>query len=103
MKNKYSTKLTRNMLTGLYDLIEKLLLTNAATEDDKMLFCLLEEIRQSLYNKMDAVKPMYTVKLTPAQSFAIRILYSDYVMTSTTYMGNKLHSMSNEISQHYQI
>ena len=61
------------------------------------------DIQKNFEKKLVDVKAEYIIKLSAAESFAMRIVYWDYVMTNTTYIGNKLHSMSNEINQHYQI
>ena len=104
MKRKYKTKLTRCMVDELIVFIERLLVAPCSdTSDyDTLLMCELAEVRRKLVSKTEFVQQQYTISFTPAQAFAMRILFKEYIRNPTTYLGNKLHTMSNEILHHYQ-
>ena len=97
---KYQTKLDASMAEGIYEIIDTLLHTTVTTDDDKLVFCALAEIHEKLASKIH--KKEGTISFTPAQAFALRILSIDYVSNTTSYTGNKLHQISNEVHHFYQ-
>lgn len=42
-----------------------------------------------------------TISFTPAQAFALRILYTDYINNPTCYLGNKLHILAVEVHKQF--
>lgn len=100
----FKFKLKREAAEGLKEIIEKLLPKKHESDDDKLVMATLAEIASSLTDKLQpykSFKPEFTIKISPAQAIALRILSVDYVAETTTYMGNQLHRLSNEIHQHY--
>ncbi|MBS1642366.1 MAG: hypothetical protein JSR11_07770 [Bacteroidetes bacterium] len=97
----FKTKLKADALQALYSLIEALLQTNVKDDDDKLLFAALAEIKHRLYMKMDTPQREYQISLSPTHAFALRILSTCYVHDNRSYLGNKLHSIANEVHKHY--
>lgn len=103
---KYKVKLKRNMAEALshtiatiFDEAEK----SKAEKDDyeKMLLAELADIRIKIEMKLYNVTDKYSFSFTPAQACALRVLHTDYVYDRTTYLGNKLMMMANEIHQQF--
>ena len=74
----------------------------AKTDDDKLMLALFKEIADKLGKKLNTIQDTYTLKFSASQAFAIRILYIDYVGDPSTYFGNFLFRLSNQIHQYYQ-
>lgn len=88
-------------LETLQQLIATIVVNKAESDDDKLLAAVLNEISEKIYSKLYTHQNEYQLTFTPAQAFAIRLLYTDYVQTPTSYIGNKLHQVSNQIHQHF--
>jgi len=99
---KYKVKLSIDFIESLYIMIGQLIPTNADTDDDKLLFGVLAEVRGIMSLRMDNVQKEATISFSAAQAFALRILSNDYVMNKTTQTGNRLHQISNEVHNFYQ-
>lgn len=86
-------------IATIFDEAEK----SKAEKDDyeKMLLAELAEIRLKIEMKLYNVTDKYSFSFTPAQAFAFRILHSDYLYDRTSYLGNKIMMMSNEIHQQF--
>jgi hypothetical protein len=74
----------------------------ADSDDDKLLYAVLNEIRMEMKGRIAKEKKEFTVSFTPAQAFAIRILAFDYEIRKTSYLGNAIHKMANEVHKFYQ-
>ena len=98
----YETKLDRDFMECLQIIIAKLIASDLQEDDDKMLMCLLAEIKHRIYLKLDNGQKETTMSFTPAQAFALRILFTDYVMDNSTSTGNKLHRIANQVHKFYQ-
>lgn len=103
MSAKFKTKLKKEFVESLFSIIEKILQQYAhdCTDDDNMLRALFVEIWDKLYRKQGDVKKEYAISFTPAQAFALRILYTDFINENNSYTGNKLHLISNEIHKQF--
>lgn len=102
MSNKFKTTLKRPMLEALSSYIEMLIVKHPAQEDDdKLLYANLLEVKLKADQKLAAYKEVYSLTLCPAQAIAVRIMYVNYVIDSTTYLGNKLLQLSNQIHQQF--
>ena len=101
LNKPYKTKFKRQLLEALDKLIEVLIEQNPQADDDRLLLSVLSEIQARIYAKLYTVQGEYQMSFTPAQAFALRLLYTDYVNNPTTYLGNKLHMISNEVKQHF--
>lgn len=104
MSNKFKTKLKADMLDGLLKFLETVIAQSMDwTDEEKLLIAVLDELRLKLKKNSNDIKDAYTINFSPAQAFAIRLLYSDYYeLNNTTYLGNYLHKISNEILKQYQ-
>ena len=101
-QNKYKTKLKKEMAEALLQVICRVLEYNIpADDDDKLLFATLDEIRRKLDVKLLDYNQSYNLTFSPAQAFALRILSTSYVLDYTSYLGNKLLKISNEVHQQF--
>lgn len=100
-QKKYKTRLRRDVMEAINTIIVALLITDCKNDDDKLLRAALSEVHISLQKKLIDVQKEYTVNFTPVQAMALRMLSTDYVTNKTTYIGNRLHCMANEIHQQF--
>jgi hypothetical protein len=101
---KFKASITRAVAFGVKDLIDDLINSKPTTDDDRLLIACLAEIAAMLENKIGGYKPIkeaYPLTLTPAQAIAIRILSTDYQPDKTSYIGNHLHILANQIHKQY--
>lgn len=101
MSRKYKTSFKREMVESVKQVIEHILRTAPKTDDDRLHFAVLSEIRDRLYSKLGNYQDDYTISFTPSQAFALRILYTDYFNDPTTYLGNKLHQIATEVYKQF--
>jgi hypothetical protein len=88
---------------GFESMINKMLAEKIAQDDDdKLLLAALVEVKERLMKKTLLVQDDYSMRLTAVQAIAMRILYTDYVNEFTSYMGNKLMMISNDVKQKYE-
>lgn len=83
--------------------LQGLIASEVITDDDRLLLAVAAEIEMKLALKVAV--PFHKkalVKFTPAQAFALRIIYNDYYQNPTTQLGNILHQLSNTTNQVYQ-
>lgn len=99
--NKYKFAMKRQLAETLKQSIEEVLDNNPVNDDDKLHYAVLAEIKDRLYAKLGKYQTNYTISFTPAQAFALRILYTDYINNPTSYLGNKLHGLAVEVHQQY--
>jgi hypothetical protein len=97
----YKTNLKFKQVECLKEAIENLLETEPVGDDDKLLFAVLAEIKGRLYDKLGHHFIDCTMSFKAHEAFALRILFNDYLMDFTTYIGSKLLVMSNEIHEHF--
>lgn len=101
LNKKFTTKQRREFYEGLVQMIGDLLNTSPLNDDDKLHIAVLAELQLPLQKKLLIYQQQYTHSFTPAQAFALRILYNGYYNDPKTYMGNLLHGISNQIHQTY--
>jgi hypothetical protein len=97
----FKTKLKLDALEALHDYLDGQLRFEVNTDDEKLHFACLAEVKKILYIKLAKVQQDYQCSFTPAQAIALRILSTNYVVDVTSFLGNKLHQLSNQINQHY--
>lgn len=88
---------------GLIQLIDEYLKFGYPEDDDRLVMASLAEIRHRLYIAIEKVQKDYTMTLTPAQSIAIRIFYTDFINDPQSYTGNKLFQISNDVAKKYAV
>lgn len=71
------------------------------SDDDRLVIAGLTELRNRFHLRIEKMQRDYTLTLTPVQALALRIFYTDYVQTPTTYMGSVLFNISNDVAQLY--
>jgi hypothetical protein len=91
----------RQLAETLKQRIETILDNDPANDDDKLHCAVLAEIRDRLYVKLIKHQTDYTISFTPAQAFALRILYTDYINNPTCYLGNKLQVLAVEVHKQF--
>lgn len=101
-QKNYSCKLRREIMEAITSIIDKLLIVDHKTDDDKLLMCNLYQVRHKFLKKLVDVQKECKVSLTAAEAFALRILSTDYVTDKTSSVGNRLHQISNEVHRLYQ-
>lgn len=101
LNKPYKRKFKRTMLEALDKLITMLVETNPPGDDDRLLLSVLSEIQARIYAKLYNVQTEYQMSFTTAQAYALRLLYTDYINDYTTYLGNELHLISNEVKKHF--
>lgn len=72
-------------------------------DEDRMMLALLYEVKLRMDQRLlknDHKRMKMT--LTPAQGIAMRYLYTRYINSVDTYMGNMMHMISNEVNQKLQ-
>lgn len=99
----YTTKMKREMVECFEKAIDGLLDMPYTDNDDILVMCALAEIKQKFYTRLYKAQSDYTFSFTPTQAIAIRIMFTDFVTGHSSYLGNKLHLMSNEIKQLYKL
>ncbi len=101
---KFKATLKRAVAEGIKEIIETLIESNPTTDDDRLLIACLAEIAAMLDVKLSPYKPTkeeYPLTLTASQAIALRILSTDYQTDKTTYLGNHLHILANNIHKQY--
>jgi hypothetical protein len=98
---KYKVKLKRQACHELKQFIENLLLVTPLADEDKMHLCLLGDLHEKLHDMLYDVKPVYTLSIKPAYALALRLLYTNYIIEHTSYLGNAMHKVSCEVHQQY--
>ncbi len=97
----FKTRLKFDAVDTLHKFLEYMLTQEVTTDDDKLHFAVLSEVKKVLYLKLAKVQQDYMCNFTPAQAIALRMLSTTYVTDLTTFLGNKLHQLSNQINQQY--
>lgn len=103
LNKKFATKQRREFYEGLVQMIEALLDSTPISDDDKLHIAVLAELSIPLKKMLLTYQEKYTHSFTPAQAFALRILYEGYYNDPKTYMGNLLLGISNKIHQQYNV
>ena len=99
---KFKIKLKHKAAEALLELITKLVIAGATANDDKLVLATLAELACKLEGRLNSykpVKPSYGFEITVAQAIAIVILSSNYGLEVTSYLGNALHQIANQIKQ----
>lgn len=89
------------MAEGFISLVDEYLQMNYIDPDDCLVLAGMAEIRSRLYKKLDSVQGEYSLKLTPVQAIALHLFYTTFINEPTSYVGNKLHLISNEVAKTY--
>ena len=103
--DKFKTKLSYELTTGLMRLLQHVLTESHPDNTDEMLhMAALAEVLAVLNKKLLEYKKKYSLSLTPVQALAMRKLYTDYMsdVEPTNYLANSLLKLSNQIHQQYQ-
>lgn len=98
---KFKTKLKLDAVEALHDYLNEQLRFEVNTDDERLHFACLVEVKNILYIKLAKIQQDYQLTFTPAQAIALRILSTSYVTEITSFLGNKLHQLSNQINQQY--
>ena len=101
MKKPFRTTFKYKQLECLKEAITKVITEPAADDDDKLLFAVLAEINGRIYDKLGNSFLETQMSFPAHQAFAIRILFNEYLMDFTTYLGAKLLIMSNDIHEYF--
>lgn len=101
MSNLYKTTFKYQQVEVLKEVIERLIVTPTDSDDEKLLFSVLKEIKDRLYLKLKHHFAECTMSFKAHEAIALRILFSDYVMDFTSYIGAKLFTISNEVHEHF--
>ena len=96
-------KLKHDFAIGLMQLIDIIVAKEYATADDMLIMAGLVEIRHRLIVKVEKFNKEYSLTLTPVQSISMRLLYTDFINEPSSYMGNKLLMISNEVAKKYSL
>lgn len=101
----FKIKMEQAFANGLVRIIRELQTTDNIQDDEKLLFSVLAEIASKLEVKLLNFQQNYKMKLTPSQAIGLRVLYVWYVEPNqhSTYMGNQLLTISNEVHQFYTV
>ena len=99
-QKKYSTKLKRDVLEGIQQLIDSLLQKEYSNDDDKLLMATLHQVSSKIYMKLDNVVTECSISFTASEAMALRILSNDYYQ-QTNLLGIRLHMIANEVHQLY--
>jgi hypothetical protein len=94
-------KIKHDMANGLIQLLDEYLKLHYVDDCDKLIMAGLAEVRHRLYIAVERVRKDYTLTLTPVQSLAIRMFYTDFINEPMSYTGNALFLISNEVHKKY--
>lgn len=98
------TKVTYDFIDGFIKIINELLAFNYPEFEDMMVMALLQEIKEKMLQRTLVLKKDYKIAFSPAQCFALVILYEDFLQEhNTSFMGNQLHMITNQIKQKYPL
>lgn len=100
-KPKYTTKLSHPMVEGLEKIIQLVLEIPCEEDDDRLHYAALAEIKTILYKKLAVVQKEYQITFSHVQAIALQLLSAWYVKDKTTFAGNRLHQIANEIEKHF--
>jgi hypothetical protein len=100
-KKPFNVKLKRNVAEAIMQALQLLLQTAPNDDDDKLLFCVLEEIRHRLHVRLDVVQVSYQFTFPPAQAFALRILSTDFITDYNSQLGAILNHIAMEVHKKY--
>lgn len=101
MNKELNSKFTRDFLEGLQVIIGKVLTTPTEDDNDKLLYCVIASINTRISKKLCDDKSIFSIKFDPAELIALRLLYTGFVNDTTSFIGNKLHQISNEVHKRF--
>ncbi len=97
---KLKVKMDIAFVNGLHQAFTKLFLTTKTeTDDDKLFYAVLFEITIELQKRQAKMMDRHTISFTPSQAIALRIFQQNYCTDVTTYLGNEMHKISNQVDQ----
>ncbi len=98
---KYKTKIKHATVEGIAHMIGEYVQMNYVDMDDQLIMAGLEEVMLIMQRKMLQPQAEYSFTFSPVQAIAISLWFSDFLDLPLTQIGNKLHTMSNEIKKLY--
>lgn len=98
---KYKTKIKHSIVEAIVELIKEYLSYEYTDMDDQLILAGLDEVRLIMERKMLQPQSQYSFTFSPVQSISISLWFTDFLTVETTQIGNKLHTMSNEIKKLY--
>lgn len=99
--NEVKVEFKYEFAEGLVKMIDTMVKAKVESDDEKLIIAGLYEVRTRLYKRMANNKLQYTMTLTPVQSLAMRLLFTEYITDHTSYMGIKLARIANEVQLKY--
>lgn len=91
------------MAQALVNIIDEYLNHNYVEAEDCLVIAAMAEIKSRLYKKLENVQGEYSLKLTHVQALAIHVFYHSFINDHTSYTGNKLLMISNEVAKTYAL
>lgn len=101
MNNDITIKLKRDLVEALQGLIVKVLSLNPIKDADKLHGAVLSSLHLRLQVKLCKYNKQYSIKLSSSEAIALRMLYTFYYRDATTYLGNRLHQISNQVHKQF--
>lgn len=96
--------MSRDFGDTLMDTIDSTLQTcKAENDNDKLLFSALAEVSLVLYGRLGKNVINFSISVTPTQAMALRMFYTDFICEPTSYIGNGLHRIANEVHKNLNI
>lgn len=95
-------KYKRDFFTGLVALINELMEYQHLEDTDKLVMATLDKLKQRIEARLIIIKKEYSIALTHSEAIAMRLLYTGFVCEYKTYLGSKLHQISNQVNKTYQ-
>lgn len=103
----YKAKWSRHTCEGISRLIDEILQKDAFdSAADRLIHSALCEVKMRIDERLVHIKDLYRFRFSPVQSFAVVVLYEEYVMpfgNHTSFIENQLLQISNQIHQLYTI
>jgi hypothetical protein len=84
---------------SLVKIIDELLKTKLEEDDDKLVVAALFEVKKRMLVRMINMNSRFSITLSPAQSLAMRILYTDFPKSYTPHIGVQLLQISNDVKK----
>lgn len=103
MKKFKIKNIKAELLEGLQSMVDdEIVGISPLNDEEAVLYAVLRQISEKIYTKLGNWQKQYSISLTPAEAFAMRIFFNDYINDRSTYMGNQLGKISDEVHQFYQ-
>lgn len=97
---KFKIKISRETVLLLKRILQAILEQAVPVTDDERLFvAVCDELNRVLYRKLEDVKQIYKITLTPAQAVIIRILNAYYSPKISAYEKIEIQRIADTIHQ----